>query len=669
MPPLDPELDPHFEEAARLNNLDPMLLRAIASGESGGKANATSSANAGGLMQIMPDTASHYKIADPYDPVQAIYGAANILNENLTKAEAAKAAGANIDPTDEALRSYFAGPGGGNRGAQTAAYPGYIAQKYLALQNGQEPPAPPPASGIGALAAAKATPMPAPGAVATNATPPANAPDTFEPAPDAVAALAGYGAATRPVAATGTDALAAVGRPSPAVTSTPGGTNGIVPAGAPQQVAEAAPDPEIADLLAANRKMFGGQPPGAAQTAQPTGAATPVEAPMPSGATTSARMADIKWAQDIVSHRTQVGRPVPGWVDELSKMEPGMPLSPEYQQAAAASAKAGANLQRFNPTTGAVEPIPGSIASDAAKAGAIAEAQQAPVRQTQAEKPAEQRGAGSSVTYPPGSTGAAPWIAAQKAGKATPAGVRINDDGSVEVGNVNVPPEVVHQRYGELEKAADEANASRLGLYEVENLGQKLHAIGTSGPLTEQLGQLSALAQQLGVPQETLAKINIPAAPSVEEAKKLSTDLLGSILHQTLPQRITNTDITAWKGTVPQANNMMEANDFLINNIIKPKFQRSIDRYGFASSISASDPQLSTYYKAMNDWDNSHPFDAYAIAKEFKPAAAQSAPAATQRTQPPSAPPIPGATMGADGKWHAIINGQPHILVPPAGGP
>jgi hypothetical protein len=303
--PLDPELDPHFEEAGRLNNLDPMLLRALASGESGGNAIATSRKGAGGLMQIMPGTARDYKIADPYDPVQAIYGAANILNDHLTKAEAAQAAGANINPTDEALRSYFAGSGGGNRGPETAAYPGYIAQKYLALQNGQEPPAPAPVSRIDQLAAAKATPMPAPGAVATNATPPVNAPDTFAPAPERVAALAalsGQGTAPtlqvrlasalepgltdqeadarRAAGAQAENAMlldpnlnpSAAGRAPPAITSAPGGTNGIVPAGAPQQVAQAAPDPEIADLLAANRKMFGG---AAQQGAQPAASAAP----------------------------------------------------------------------------------------------------------------------------------------------------------------------------------------------------------------------------------------------------------------------------------------------------------------------------------------------------------------------------------------------------------
>lgn len=285
MPPLNPEFDPHFEEAARLNDLDPNWLRALAIGESGGNPNAVSPKNAGGLMQIIPETAKQYGIADPYDPVQAIYGGAKILNDNLTKAEARKAAGENINPADEALRSYFAGSGGGNRGAKTAAYPGYIAQRYHALLAGGDMPEPPPADQIDALAAAKKAPIPAAGAVATNATPPPGTPDTFEPAPDAVAAQAGYGVAARPVAATGADALAALGRaPQPALPSPlePGLTDaeadrrraayanaGNAALSGGQQVAQAAPDPEIADLLSANRKVFGGAPASSASPASP----------------------------------------------------------------------------------------------------------------------------------------------------------------------------------------------------------------------------------------------------------------------------------------------------------------------------------------------------------------------------------------------------------------
>src|SRR4051794_13249968 len=127
---LDPQLEPHVEEAARLNNLDPMLLRALLSGESSSNPNTPDSPKgAGGIAQIMPDTAKRYGIADPHDPVQGIYGGAKILNDALTGAEQQRQAGRDINPVDYALRTYFAGDEGPGWGPKTAAYPSYIAGK------------------------------------------------------------------------------------------------------------------------------------------------------------------------------------------------------------------------------------------------------------------------------------------------------------------------------------------------------------------------------------------------------------------------------------------------------------------------------------------------------------------------------------------------------------
>ncbi len=650
--PLDPELNPHFDEAARLNNLDPLLLRALASGESSFDPNATSPKGAGGLMQIMPETAKGYGIADPYDPVQAIYGGAKILNEHLTKAEGAKAAGANIVPIDEALRSYFAGPGGGNRGPLTANYPDYIGRRYLALQNGNEPPAAPPASGIDALAQAKATPMPATGGVATNAIPRPGTPDTFEPAPDAVAAQAGYGVAgASPVAATGADALLGVSKGARAGT----------------QVAQALPTDE--ELLRLTNELL--SPP------QAPGGNASGQAP-PSGQVLNP--AYITEQQNQAKIDAALGVPTPQFTTDITRSGPGLPLNPETQRQLEGAKKLGENQQTIGPG-GVIQPAPGAISSAAAAKGATAEAEQQAIRKTQADKPYENRSSGSSYTLSPGSTAAQAWIAAQREGHPPPAGVHINADGSVEVGNVNVPPEVVHQRHQKLDLWEKEAESSRLGLYEAQNLKDKLTEIGTSGPATEWLGKLAAVAKQAGVPDDTIAKLNLPKAATVEEANKLSIDLLGSILNQRFPGRVTNNDIAVTKPAVASANNMLEAGHFMLDKIAIPTFQRSIDRFNYASGISSDDPQLTTLYKQMNEWENAHPFDAYGAVKGYKPGLPGVEPptrANVQRdlqgTPAPgapasSAPPIPGATLGPDGKWRAIINGQPHILVPPPGGP
>jgi len=76
-------LKPTFDEATAQYNLPPGLLEAVATQESGMSPNAVSSAGAEGIMQIMPGTAAANGISDPFDPTQAIFGAAKILAGNI----------------------------------------------------------------------------------------------------------------------------------------------------------------------------------------------------------------------------------------------------------------------------------------------------------------------------------------------------------------------------------------------------------------------------------------------------------------------------------------------------------------------------------------------------------------------------------------------------------
>jgi hypothetical protein len=88
-----------FLDAGREYDVNPALLKAVASAESDFNPDAVSPAGAVGLMQIMPETAQQLGI-DPQDPVQSIQGAANYLrtlldqfNGNMTLAVAAYNAG------------------------------------------------------------------------------------------------------------------------------------------------------------------------------------------------------------------------------------------------------------------------------------------------------------------------------------------------------------------------------------------------------------------------------------------------------------------------------------------------------------------------------------------------------------------------------------------------
>ena len=66
--------------AAELYSIDPDLLAAIASVESGGNSDAVSPKGAQGLMQLMPATANRFRVLDPYDPVSNTLGSVRFIS-------------------------------------------------------------------------------------------------------------------------------------------------------------------------------------------------------------------------------------------------------------------------------------------------------------------------------------------------------------------------------------------------------------------------------------------------------------------------------------------------------------------------------------------------------------------------------------------------------------
>lgn len=67
--------------AAQETKVDPALIRAVISVESGYNPSARSSAGAVGLMQLMPETAQRYGVKDRLDPAQNIHGGARYLRD------------------------------------------------------------------------------------------------------------------------------------------------------------------------------------------------------------------------------------------------------------------------------------------------------------------------------------------------------------------------------------------------------------------------------------------------------------------------------------------------------------------------------------------------------------------------------------------------------------
>ena len=91
-----------FAEAAERHGLEPALLLAIATVESGMDPDAVSAKGAMGLMQLMPATADELSVDDPHDPGQNIDAGAAWLQRMMERFEG---------DLDLALAAYNAGEG------------------------------------------------------------------------------------------------------------------------------------------------------------------------------------------------------------------------------------------------------------------------------------------------------------------------------------------------------------------------------------------------------------------------------------------------------------------------------------------------------------------------------------------------------------------------------
>jgi len=110
-----------FHAAAELYSLDPDLLAAIASVESGGNSDAVSPKGAQGLMQLMPATASRFRVLDPFDPVSNTLGAVRFISY-LRQYRNDRGAGGTLS-LPEMLAAYNAGEGAVDKYGGIPPYP------------------------------------------------------------------------------------------------------------------------------------------------------------------------------------------------------------------------------------------------------------------------------------------------------------------------------------------------------------------------------------------------------------------------------------------------------------------------------------------------------------------------------------------------------------------
>ena len=106
--------DSFIERTARANGLSPRLVKAVVLVESGANPHAVSPKGAMGLMQLMPETARRYGVADPFDPLQNIEAGTRHLRDLLEEFDG-----------DErlALAAYNAGSGAVRRAGGVPNYP------------------------------------------------------------------------------------------------------------------------------------------------------------------------------------------------------------------------------------------------------------------------------------------------------------------------------------------------------------------------------------------------------------------------------------------------------------------------------------------------------------------------------------------------------------------
>lgn len=93
--------DSIIESTAAKYGIDPALVKAVMTAESGGNPSARSSAGATGLMQLMPATARGLGVSNPLDPAQNIEGGTKYLKGQLDR----------FKDINLALAAYNAGPG------------------------------------------------------------------------------------------------------------------------------------------------------------------------------------------------------------------------------------------------------------------------------------------------------------------------------------------------------------------------------------------------------------------------------------------------------------------------------------------------------------------------------------------------------------------------------
>ena len=110
---VDGKLDRIVRDAAARHNMDPELVKAVISTESGWNPQAVSNKGAVGLMQLIPGTAQRFGVGNPFDPAQNVEGGTTYLKSLLDRYD---------NDLGKTLAAYNAGEGAVDRSGGVPRY-------------------------------------------------------------------------------------------------------------------------------------------------------------------------------------------------------------------------------------------------------------------------------------------------------------------------------------------------------------------------------------------------------------------------------------------------------------------------------------------------------------------------------------------------------------------
>ena len=129
-------LDRIVREAAERHQVDPALVKAVISTESGWNPQARSRKGAVGLMQLIPETAQRFGVGNPYDPAQNVEAGTTYLKTLLDRYDG---------DLNKSLAAYNAGEGAVDRSGgvpafrETRQYVQKVTNAYFQPGSGRDP--------------------------------------------------------------------------------------------------------------------------------------------------------------------------------------------------------------------------------------------------------------------------------------------------------------------------------------------------------------------------------------------------------------------------------------------------------------------------------------------------------------------------------------------------